>query len=88
MFKKWNKSSKIRLIYLEVLKHAQSCGWRFCKVTKRKKVQVALFDVKHQQKMFAWYIYRFDFLKKGVAKNGTNNVLEVKQAIRKVLLYF
>ena len=38
--------------------------------------------------MFAWYIYRFDFLKKGVAENGTNNVLEVKQAIRKVLLYF
>ena len=88
VFRKRNKSSKVRLIYLEVLKHAQSCGWRFRKKTKRKKVQAALFEVKHQQKIFAWCIYRFNCLKKGVAENGTNNLLQVKQAISKVLLYF
>ena len=87
VFRKWNKSSKVRLIYLEVLKQAQSCGWQFCKLTKRKKEQETLYEVKHQQKMFAWCIYRSNCLKKSVAENGTNNVLQVKQAIRKVLLY-
>ena len=88
VFRKWNKSIKVRLIYLDVLKHAQSCGWRFRKLTKRNKGQAALFEIKYQQKMLAWGICRFNCLKKGVADNDTNNELEVKQAIRKVLLYF
>ena len=88
VFRKWNKSSKVWQIYREVLKHAQGCRWRLCKLTKRKKVQAGLFETKHQQKMFAWCIYRFNCLKKGVTENGTNNVLQVKQAISKLLLYF
>ena len=88
VFRKWNKSSKVWQIYREVLKHAQGSGWRLCKLTKRKKVQAGLFETKHQQKMFVWCIYRFNCLKKGVTENGTNNVLQVKQAISKLLLYF
>ena len=88
VFRKWNKSSKVWQIYREVLKHAQGWGWRLRQLTKRKKVQAGLFEDKHEQKMFAWCIYRFNCLKKGVTENGTNNVLQVKQAISKVILYF
>ena len=38
--------------------------------------------------MYKKCIYRINCLKKSVAENVTNNVLEVKQAISKELLYF
>ena len=37
VFRELNKPSKVRLLYLEVLKRERRCGWRFCKLTKRKK---------------------------------------------------
>ena len=49
VFKKLNQSSKVRLIFLEVLKHAKRCGWRFCKVNKR----------------YRWYFLRLKANKKG-----------------------
>ena len=38
--------------------------------------------------MYKKCIYRINCLKKSVVENVTNNVLEVKQAISKELLYF
>ena len=37
VFREWNKSSKVRLIYLHVLKHRLTCGWQFFKLTKITK---------------------------------------------------
>ena len=37
VFREWNKSSKVRLIYLHVLKCRPRCGWQFFKLTRRIK---------------------------------------------------
>ena len=37
-FRGWNASKKVRLIYLELLKHKESYGWCFCWLNDIDKV--------------------------------------------------
>ena len=62
---------KVRLIYFKVLKHRQRCGYFFCKQIV-KKVRLTFFEVKSQQQRYAWCIYRFNWLTKGVADTFRN----------------
>ena len=38
LFRGWNASSKVRLIYLEVLKHQKIYGWSFWKPNGNEEV--------------------------------------------------